>query len=656
MNESSRDPGLSLENAVRLLLTHLGVDYEPPPEGPEEAGTPDHLLSRLEQLGLNVRLAQLDPADLPSLECPTLVQVHGSRWLIFLKKKRGGIVTVDAAGERRFLSWRGVEDAFAGAAVESIPDLPAGRTLWVRVGQLVWAHRRLLYQSAVLALIVQSLNLAFPELTRVLVDRAFPEGTSNLLQVVILAMMLVAFFQAWTGWLERRLAVHLQIRLDAILERGLLIHVLHLPYGFLERKTIGQLLQGFQGFVMARDLLTGESVGAFLGGITAVVFLILMGRMMPAAAILVAAAEMVAGVITVAGGKRQEFLQHQHVKAFTKQRGYAAELLNHIAMLKAAGAENRSASHWLTLLRRERDIKLHIDRVQLGANVAVGLFGQIELQILWIWGGLRVLEGSLQLGELLAFTLMASAFHKAVSSLGNSLITVWTVKPYLLEAQSLLARQSLTSDRSREVRRAPGPVEVRDLWFRYGPTLPWILEGFEMSVAPGEVRRIEGPSGFGKSTLLKLIAGLYEPDCGNVLLAGRPPRKARGQFLYLPQFVRLFNTTILENLRLLSNGAPRNHLTAVAELTGLAAIVEGLPMGYETLLAQGGENFSGGQRQLIALTAALSTDRGLLLLDEAMANIDPLQWAKLVKNPLFQDKTILYTSHDKTAWEMGQTS
>ncbi|MEJ2033110.1 MAG: hypothetical protein P8Y63_08750, partial [Deltaproteobacteria bacterium] len=85
MNESSRDPGLSLENAVRLLLTHLGVDYEPPPEGPEEAGTPDHLLSRLEQLGLNVRLAQLDPADLPSLECPTLVQVHGSRWLIFLK-------------------------------------------------------------------------------------------------------------------------------------------------------------------------------------------------------------------------------------------------------------------------------------------------------------------------------------------------------------------------------------------------------------------------------------------------------------------------------------------------------------------------------------------------------------------------------------------
>ena len=102
------------------------------------------------------------------------------------------------------------------------------------------------------------------------------------------------------------------------------------------------------------------------------------------------------------------------------------------------------------------------------------------------------------------------------------------------------------------------------------------------------------------------------------------PQTAANDILYLPQFVNLFSGSIIENLRILSGGAPVARLLQAAELTGLSSFVESLPMSFETVLAPGGKNISGGQRQLIALTAAIASERKLLLLDEALSNLDPI--------------------------------
>jgi ABC-type bacteriocin/lantibiotic exporter with double-glycine peptidase domain len=109
------------------------------------------------------------------------------------------------------------------------------------------------------------------------------------------------------------------------------------------------------------------------------------------------------------------------------------------------------------------------------------------------------------------------------------------------------------------------------------------------------------------------------------------PQAAAGDVLYLPQFVNLFSGSIMENLRLLSGGAPVARLLEAAEITGLAALVATLPMAYHTVLSPGGRSISGGQRQLIALTAAIGSERKLLLLDEAMSNLDPIRSVELRK-------------------------
>ena len=144
-----------------------------------------------------------------------------------------------------------------------------------------------------------------------------------------------------------------------------------------------------------------------------------------------------------------------------------------------------------------------------------------------------------------------------------------------------------------------------------------------------------------------MLSGLYRPSKGTIGCGPGGAWGSRGRTVYLPQFVRLFNGTLLENLVLLSGGASWQVLMEAAERTGLSTMVRALPMGYDTLLAAGGINFSGGQRQLIALTAVLAAPNRILLLDEAMANMDGLQRKRLFTCGLFERRTILLASHEE---------
>jgi ABC-type bacteriocin/lantibiotic exporter with double-glycine peptidase domain len=643
MRDSAALIGMSADVAARRLLAALGISTT----NAGAAGANESVLDHLERYGVTGRLARIEDGELAHVEAPILVRLSSERWMLIKEVRPQSMRVEDLPGHEQLVSHAAVLKEFSGVVFDRTQELPPAASLWSRLVRLVWLQRRMLLPAVALALFVQALDLLSPQLTRTLVDDAFPQSSASLVTSLVLGMILIALLKGWAGWLEQRCVQLLQTRLDAILERGLLLHLMRLPFRYIESRSLGELMQGFQGIALARSVLTGDALTAVFGAVTAIALLVMMSLTMTAPTLFVAVVGVASALLAVLAGHRQHQIQQHVVDAQVKEREKAAEIFTHIVTLKASGTTDRAVGAWLVLLASARKLAQRSDRLTLGSHVVIDLLGQIQVQALWIWGGLGVMAGSLQLGELLAFILMAALLHSTVGRLAKTFVKLRTVKPHLHETQILLEQQPVERPRYRPLHAGRPAIEIRNLWFRYADDRPWVFEGLDLRVASGELHHLNGASGFGKTTLLKLVSGLYEPGIGSISISGCSPQQARDQMIYLPQHVRMLNASVRDNLRLFSTGAPLQRILRAAEITGLAELVDQLPMGYDTLIAHGGGNFSGGQRQLVALTAALAADRQILLLDEATANLDALSARRVMSSSLFEGRTVLYAGHGR---------
>jgi ABC-type bacteriocin/lantibiotic exporter with double-glycine peptidase domain len=492
---------------------------------------------------------------------------------------------------------------------------------------------------------MQLLALAVPEFTQVVMNRALPDGALSTLQLVATGAVLVALFLAVSGWIRQRTLLYVTTQIEVSVLRGFLDHLLRLPYVLLRSKTLGELLQTFSGLASAREEFAERALATILDGTMATAFVVAMGVKLPwmTAVILTAVLFMVGLAVLVGRGQARH--QALEVKAQARQRGYLAELIAGAATIKAAGAERTGLRRWGNHFALEIGITLNRQRLGLWTEVGLELTRQALGAGLLIWGGSLVLRGELSLGTLFAFVQLSAGFMTAVMGLVGSYLALVVLRPQLSKAEELLAAKTEGWPRPPGATKAH-PVRMEDVWYRYGPQQPWVLRGFNLEVPAGGQHTITGPSGAGKTTILRLLAGLDVPERGSVTIGGREPREVRNDLLYLPQFVQLYGGSILDNLRVLSGNAPLPDLQLAAQATGLHAFIETLPMGYGTVLPHGARSLSGGQRQLIAVTAALASHRALLLLDEAMANIDAVA-AVLLQTLLAQEQsTVVRVSHE----------
>jgi ABC-type multidrug transport system fused ATPase/permease subunit len=198
-----------------------------------------------------------------------------------------------------------------------------------------------------------------------------------------------------------------------------------------------------------------------------------------------------------------------------------------------------------------------------------------------------------------------------------------------------------------------GELLAHDLRLRYGPDEPWVLDGFELRLAPGERVALVGPSGAGKSTLAELLVRFRDPDEGRVTLDGVDAREMtqedlRRAVLLCAQDAHLFNTTIRENLLLARRDATEPELAAALRSVELEDWVADLPDGLDTFVGADGELLSGGQRERVALARALLSDARFLILDEPSAHLDTELAHRVVANVLREsgERGVLLITHD----------
>ncbi|WP_214413343.1 peptidase domain-containing ABC transporter [Sphaerisporangium fuscum] len=583
--------------------------------------------------GLNAKAFSLEPEDLARIPMPAVVHWEFNHFVVVERWAPDRVDIVDPGLGRRRLTAEEFNEGFTGVvlAFEPGPAFRRGRSsaasTWRRqfLKTLLMRRRGLLAQVVLASLLLQVLGLALPLFSQVLVDQVLPMGAGTLLAVLGGGILLATLTQFVVGALRSMLLVAVRAGADAELTRGVVSHLITLPYRYFALRGTGDLVTRASSVAVLREMLTGQILSALLDGPLAVGYLIIVFVRDPLFGACLAGVALLQLVLLLATTRRVNYLAQQELTAFSATQSHLIQAIGGIETLKASGAEGHAVEQWSKNFTTQlnADVRGGITQGLLEATLgAIRVLAPLGL--LWV-GAWRVLDGELTLGTLLALNAVAVAALTPLSSLMTSLQSLQQAGAHFDRLSDILASDPEPSQ-GIEVLRLRGAVELRGVGFRYDPRAPWTLQDISLKIAPGQKVALVGSSGSGKSTLARLLLALHAPTTGEILYDGVPMgelnlRTLRRQFGVVTQDPSLFTGTIRENIALNDPGASFDRIVEAARTARLDAEIREMPMGYETMLTEGA-GLSGGQRQRLALARALLSRPKILLLDEATSNLD----------------------------------
>jgi ABC-type bacteriocin/lantibiotic exporter with double-glycine peptidase domain len=601
-------------------------------------------------LGEAGRVVRLRPSDARALTLPTLVGLKGGGVAVLIAVDRGALALDFGDGVFVRMGRNEARTRLSGEALERHPCAEV-QGVTSTVAALASANgplRRALVQSIALGVLVHIASLAGPFGALLALDQAVPQGARGLLLVAALAVAAASVQRAILGALKDLSADVVSARLEAGLSVAIFARGMARPYADLARESPGAL---HRRLTAAHDLGAGALARVMdpaLRVVAVAAHAALVAALLPAIVPWAAALATLSVALTGGIGLRLASQTRATVTAAERQYHALYEAVAGIETVRVAAAEGMICGRWLDRVRGQLAAALRADTLSaLARHVASGLEDLLVATAI-LWGGRACLDGRATMGAALATVQSCVAIAAAVRALADVPPSLMTMRVSVANLEEVLrAKSEPVRDCAPATPSTEGPVvHLEDVWYRYEEDGPWLFRGFSLAVAPGEHVRLSWPSGAGKSTLLRLIAGLLVPERGTIRVAGAAPRRLRGAICYLPQASALFAGSVLDNIRLLSDGASFERILEAAAATGLGDLIAQWPMQFDTLVLGGGANLSTGQRQLIALTAAIASSRPVLLLDEAAANIDRATRQRMARSGALRGRTVISVAHD----------
>ncbi|MCC6170217.1 MAG: peptidase domain-containing ABC transporter [Caldilineaceae bacterium] len=611
-------------------------------------------------LGLRVRALSLEPAGLAQVRGPAIVHWTFDHFLVLERWTPQAVEVVDPAVGRRRLSPAEFNAGFTGVILllepgaEFQPRQARGQPSWYGyLRQLLRAQGAAGMMAQILgaSALLQLLGLIFPLFTLILVDMILPGQDVSALKVLAGGMVVLVVSQLLFSYLRSAVALYLETRLDVEVMLGFFEHMLALPFRFFQERTSGDLLMRLGSISIIREELTGQTVAAVLDAALVVVYLIILLVWQPLFGLVVLGFGAVQIALMLGSTRRLYELTERDIAAQAESQSYLVEALNGIATLKVSASEERALSHWSNLFFKQLNISLR--RSHLGMVVETGrdaLDALAPVLLLWL-GALRVLEGDMSLGTMLAATTLAMSFLGPLASLVSTAQQVQLVGAHLERIADVFETQP--EQDARGVYGTPqltGHIEVRNAGFRYHPNAPWAIRHCSVVIEPGQKVAIVGRSGSGKSTLAMLLLGLYPLEEGEIRYDGLALsrlnyRAVRNQIGVVLQEPALFSGSLRRNIAAHDPSLPLEEIVEAADLAAIHEEIAALPMGYETVIAQGGIDLAGGQRQRLALARALAHRPAILILDEATSHLDAVTESIVDQNLSELDCTRIVIAH-----------
>ncbi|MBP5736955.1 MAG: NHLP family bacteriocin export ABC transporter peptidase/permease/ATPase subunit [Acidaminococcaceae bacterium] len=568
----------------------------------------------------------------------------------------------DPAMGRRTVTWDEFLTSYTGVYMKITPDenfKPEGepysivKTVAAKLREDKWA----LIFLMVLGLCMIIPGLAVPVMSQIFIDDVFSlkhaDWIVKLLNAMLGSMILLGIMTA----MRAAVLTQWQKKLTIADSSGFFWHVLRLPVTFFQQRYAADIASRIQFNESTAEVLSNQAATALLDLLVALFYLLLLFQYSVPLTLIGISISIVNIFVFLYMRRRQTDLIMRIQQDTSKAYGVLMSGLMMVESIKANGSEGDLFAKWAGYAAKAtsatQELHLWVLKVKLLPLLLAGLNGALIMTV----GGFSIMEGIMTAGIYMAFNNLIGKFHEPVQkllSLGNVLQNTEMQMRRLDDVRRYKTDSLNYPDENQTVtftgNRLSGELTMKDVSFGYSPLDPPLIEHFDLHLEPGRWAAVVGASGSGKSTLAKLVAGLYEEWSGEVLFDGVKRREIPRPVIVnslasVDQDVFQISGTVRENITMFDKSVPSADIVQAAQDACIHEDIMGLPGGYEALVAEGGLNFSGGQRQRLEIARALACNPSLLILDEATSAIDPMTEQKCLENIRRRGCTCLIVAH-----------
>ncbi|MEI7555219.1 NHLP family bacteriocin export ABC transporter peptidase/permease/ATPase subunit [Candidatus Chlorohelix sp.] len=613
--------------------------------------------------GLTAKGFRKEPQSLPEMQMPVIVHWKFNHFLVVEGFSKGKVFLNDPASGPYAVTSEEFDESFTGVVLtfEPTAEFRKGGKKFDVVAAL--RNRLTGSGSALLFVVLAGLSLVIPGLivpsfTRIFVDYYLVRELNSWLVPLLVGMAATLLLTAALTWVREYYLLRLETKLAASMSGKFLWHVLRLPMEYYLQRYAGEI----GGRVSINDqvayLLSGRLASTFLDIIAIFFYAILMfiyDPLLTLVGILFAVLNIVA--LRYVSRKRVD-LNQRVLQESGKMTGVAMSGLYTIETLKAIGRESDFFSRWAgyqaKLARARQEMAVYTQYL----SIVPPLLTALNTTAILTLGSMKVIEGQLSIGMLIAFQSLMYAFLSPVNKLVELGTTLQDVQGGLKRLDDVLGNKADTaldkkedwSDLSKRQPRLTGYLELKNLKFGYSRLESPLIEDFNLTLQPGSRVALVGGSGSGKSTVAKLVSGLYQSWEGEILFDGKPrsdiPRSViTNSLAVVDQDIFLFEGSVRDNLTMWDPTIPDQQVIQASKDAGIHNEIAARPGGYASTVAEEGVNFSGGQRQRLEIARALAGNPAVLILDEATSALDPVTESLIDQNLRRRGCTCLIIAH-----------